>query len=54
MGLGSGIKDPGSGKNPSRIQGSKKHRIPDPHPQHCEKLVTGTTYRELVYDNFHV
>jgi hypothetical protein len=20
---------------PSRIQGSKKHRIPDPYPQHC-------------------
>jgi hypothetical protein len=24
-------KDPGSGKNSSRIQGVKKHRIPDPH-----------------------
>jgi hypothetical protein len=35
MGLGSGIRkkpipDPGS-----RIQGSKRHRIPDPDPQHC-------------------
>jgi hypothetical protein len=26
--------DPGSGKNTSRIQGVKKHRIPDPDPQH--------------------
>jgi hypothetical protein len=26
--------DPGSGKNLSRIQGSKRHRIPDPDPQH--------------------
>jgi hypothetical protein len=35
MGLGSGIRkkpipDPGS-----RNQGSKRHRIPDPDPQHC-------------------
>jgi hypothetical protein len=40
MGLGSGIRDPGSGKKPipdlgSQIQGSKRHRIPDPDPQHC-------------------
>jgi hypothetical protein len=38
MGLGSGIRDPGSGKKPkNRIPdpgpGSKRHRIPD--PQHC-------------------
>ncbi len=32
MVLGSGIRDPGS-----RIQGSKRHRIPDPDPQHWEK-----------------
>ncbi len=37
MDLGSGIRkkpipDPGS-----RIQGSKRHRIPDPDPQHCKK-----------------
>ncbi len=36
MGLGSGIRDPGSGKNLFRIQGSKRHRIPDQHPQHCK------------------
>jgi hypothetical protein len=27
--------DPGSGQNSSRILGLKKHRIPDPDPQHC-------------------
>jgi hypothetical protein len=37
------IWDPGSGKNlfripGSRIQGSKRHRIPDPDPQHCVTL----------------
>jgi hypothetical protein len=26
--------DPGSGKKSSRIQRVKKHRIPDPDPQH--------------------
>jgi hypothetical protein len=30
MSLGSGIQDPGSGKNLLRIQGSKRHRITDP------------------------
>ncbi len=30
VGLGSGIRDPGSGKNLFRIPGSKRHRIPDP------------------------
>jgi hypothetical protein len=29
------VRDPGSGKNLSRIQGSKRQRIPDPDPQHC-------------------
>ncbi len=32
---GLGIRDTRSGKNLSRIQGPKKHRIPDPDPQHC-------------------
>ncbi len=39
---GSGIRDPGSEiRDPektysgSQIQGSKRHRIPDPDPQHC-------------------
>jgi hypothetical protein len=40
-GVRSGIRDPGSGKihpgSGSRIQEVKKHRIPDPDPQHwCE------------------
>ncbi len=42
MVLGSGIRDPGSEiRDPektysgSRTQGSKRHRIPDPDPQHC-------------------
>jgi hypothetical protein len=30
MVLGSGIRDPGSGKNLFRIPESKRHRIPDP------------------------
>jgi hypothetical protein len=28
------VWDLGSGKNLFRIQGSKRHRIPDPDPQH--------------------
>jgi hypothetical protein len=35
MGLGSGILDPEKTYSGSRIQGSKRHRIPDPDPQHC-------------------
>ncbi len=31
------ILDPGSEFFPSRIPGSKTHRIPDPDPQHCPK-----------------
>ncbi len=36
MVLGFGIRDPGCGKNLFRIpdQGSKRHWIPDPDPQH--------------------
>ncbi len=36
MDLGSGIRVPGSGKNLFRIQGSKKHRIPNPDPHYCK------------------
>jgi hypothetical protein len=47
MGLGSGIRkkpipDPesrGQKGTGSRIQGSKRHRIPDPDPQHCLKPI---------------
>ncbi len=37
---GFGIRDPRSGKtySGSRIEGSKKHWIPDPDPQHCSNL----------------
>jgi hypothetical protein len=37
MVLGSGIRDPGKTYSGSRIQGSKRHRIPDPDPQHGKK-----------------
>jgi hypothetical protein len=30
-----GIRDPEKTYSDSRIQGSKRHRIPDPDPQHC-------------------
>jgi len=30
-----GIRDPEKTYSGSRIQGSKRHRIPDPDPQHC-------------------
>ncbi len=30
--------DPGSGKNLFRIPGSKRHRVPDPDPQHCKQV----------------
>ncbi len=39
IGSGYGIRDPGSRKNLFRIQGSKRHRIPDPDPQHCIRPV---------------
>ncbi len=42
---GSGIRDPGSGKNLSRIQGSKRHRIPDPDPQQCLVATFALTIR---------
>ncbi len=41
--------DPGSGKNSSRIrmQGSKKHRIPNPDPQHClQKGIEFASHRQ--------
>ncbi len=33
---GSEIRDPEKTYSGSRIQGSKKHRIPDPEPQHLD------------------
>jgi hypothetical protein len=34
MGLGSDIRDSKKAYSGSRIQGSKRYRIPDPDPQH--------------------
>jgi hypothetical protein len=48
MGLGSGIRDPGSGIGFSRILGSKWHRIPDPDPQHWV-----SQYISILFD-FHL
>jgi hypothetical protein len=39
IGLGSGIQDPGSGKNLFRIPEPKRHRIPDPDPQPCQIVI---------------
>jgi hypothetical protein len=57
MCLGSGIRDPRSeirdpGKNysGSRIQGSKRHRIPDPNPQHC---INTSVLTQLVHRHIH-
>ncbi len=36
-GCSSRIPDPDADFLPSRIQGSKKHPIPDPDPQHCSR-----------------
>jgi hypothetical protein len=44
-----GIRDPEKTYSGSRIQGSKRHRIPDPDPQHCYilllYLLTNTYYQ---------
>jgi hypothetical protein len=37
-GSGSEIRDPEKTYSISRIQGSKKQRIPDLDPQHCKRL----------------
>jgi hypothetical protein len=39
MGLGSEIRDPEKTYSGSRIQGSKKHWIPDPDPQHWLEIL---------------
>ncbi len=38
MSLVSEIRDPEKTYSGSRIQGSKRHRIPDPDPQHCIEI----------------
>jgi hypothetical protein len=47
MGWGSGIRDSGLGKDLFRIQGSKRHQIPDPDPQHWYRY-PGARYNECV------
>jgi hypothetical protein len=47
------IPDPGSGcwlstHSGSRIQGSKRHRIPDPDPQHCRQ---DTIFHNIFFSN---
>ena len=42
MGLGSEIRDLGKTYYGSRIQGSKRHQIPD--PQHCWKLTVFVSF----------
>jgi hypothetical protein len=41
---GSEIRDPEKTDSGSRIQGSTRHRIPDPDPQHCCLYETYTVY----------
>jgi hypothetical protein len=46
MGLGSGIRDPEKTYSGSRIEGSKRHRIPD--PEHWFQQSAGATPPQLV------
>jgi hypothetical protein len=40
-----GYWDPEKTYSGSRIQGSKRHRIPDPDPQHCSKNTRNYGFR---------
>ena len=54
MGLGSEIRDPEKTYSGSRIQGSKRHWIPDPDPQHClegRQFMIFTDHKPLTYTN---
>ena len=42
-----GIRDPEKTYSGSRIQGSKRHRIPDPDPQHCRYLYAMLRIRDV-------
>jgi hypothetical protein len=48
MGLGSGIRDPASGKNLFRIPGSKSHRIPDPGSGSATLPITNPVFKEML------
>ncbi len=45
---GSEIRDPEKTYSGSRIQGSKRHRIPDPDPQHCKEGSNSTQKKLLL------
>ena len=47
MALGSEIRDPEKTYTGSRIQGSKRHRIPDPDPQHWFKEESKKQYSRI-------
>ncbi len=48
MGLGSGIRDPGFGKNQFQIP-EDPAQIPDPDPQHCIAACTVCMYNLRTY-----
>jgi hypothetical protein len=52
MVLGSEIRDPEKTYSVSRIpeQGSKRHRIPDPDPQHCFKRWSRDLFTKFYHD----
>jgi hypothetical protein len=49
MVLGSEIRDPEKIHSGSRIQGSKRYRIPDPDPQHWYLVSTAQTSLDEKY-----
>jgi hypothetical protein len=49
MGLGSEIRDPEKIYSGSRIQGSERHRIQDPDPQHCYSVFSFIHYPVLYF-----
>jgi hypothetical protein len=50
---GSEIRDPEKTYSGSRIQGSKRPRIPDPDPQHCLPYVFTLTALEMAMTTSH-
>ncbi len=45
----SGIRDPAKTYSGSPIPGSKRHRIPDPDPQHCKNWIKCTDEKKLIF-----
>jgi hypothetical protein len=48
MGLGSGIRDPEKKTIPDPGPRSKRHRIPDPDPQHWKKITNPLKNRLVI------